>query len=135
MFKLLLIFFTIQLQISASAYAADIDKGIGPIKEIQLNEKIDKAMSKKGKALFTTKCSACHKIDERYAGPALKDVTKRRAPEWIMNMMLNPAEMIEKNETAAALFGEYLIPMTFQNVTKEEARLILEFFRSNDLKK
>lgn len=135
MFKLLLIFFTIQLNTMSNSYAADVDKGIGPIKEVQIDEKIDKLMSKKGKALFTTKCSACHKIEERYAGPALKDVTKRRAPEWIMNMMLNPTEMIEKNETAAALFGEFLIPMTFQNVTKEEARLILEFFRSNDSKK
>ncbi|MGZ3773886.1 MAG: c-type cytochrome [Pseudobdellovibrionaceae bacterium] len=116
--------------LSPLAMAEDKDKGIGPYTEAKIEATVDKNMANKGLALFTNKCSACHKIDERYVGPALKGVTKRRTPEWIMNMMLNPGEMLEKNDTAKELLGEYLVPMTFQNVTKDDARFILEYFRS-----
>ena len=109
-------------------------KGIGPISNVELKA-LDSAMAAKGKDTFATKCSACHKIGERYVGPDLAGVTKRRQPEWIMNMMLNPVEMTQKDEVAQELFGTFLIQMTFQNVSQDEARWILEFFRQNDEKK
>jgi len=108
-----------------------LPKGVGPISELKLVA-LDSALAKQGQATFTAKCSACHKIDERYVGPALKGVTKRRAPEWIMNMALNPAEMTEKDETAKGLLGEYMTQMSFQNVSQAEVRSILEYFRQND---
>ena len=121
---------------SAFASAAGVDRGIGPVTEVmKLDPTIDKKLAEKGKGIFTVKCSACHKIEERYVGPALKGVTKRRSPEWIMNMALNPAGMLESNDAAKELFGTYLVPMTFQNVTKDEVRAILEYFRANDEKK
>ncbi|MEO0169795.1 MAG: cytochrome c, partial [candidate division WOR-3 bacterium] len=82
--------------------------------------------------IFKTKCSACHKLDERYVGPALKGVTKRRTPEWIMNMILNPEEMTKNDPIAKKLLEEYLTQMTFQNVSEDEARAILEYFRLVD---
>jgi mono/diheme cytochrome c family protein len=85
-----------------------------------------------GQEIFDTKCSACHKWGERYVGPALAGVTKRREPEWIMNMILNPDEMIKQDEQAKALFAQYLTPMTFQNVSEDEAKAILTYFRSLD---
>jgi mono/diheme cytochrome c family protein len=109
----------------------DSKKGIGPIKEIALGP-IDDAVVAHGREIFDTKCSACHKFEERYVGPALAGVTKRREPEWIMNMILNPDEMIKNDEQAKALFTEYLTPMTFQNVSEEEAEAILTYFRSED---
>jgi cytochrome c1 len=51
-----------------------------------------------------------------------------------MNMILNPAGMLEKNDAAKNLFAEYLTPMTFQNVTEAEARAILEYLRQQDQK-
>jgi mono/diheme cytochrome c family protein len=68
---------------------APADKGVGPIKEVKLGP-VDPAMAKAGAAVFEQKCSACHKFDERYVGPALKGVTQRRTPEYIMNMILDP---------------------------------------------
>lgn len=111
--------------------AAGASKGIGPITNVALGP-IDDAVAVKGKEIFTTKCSACHKWEERYVGPALNGVTQRREPEWILNMILNPDEMIKQDEQAKALFTEYLTPMTFQNVTQEEAEAILTYFRSLD---
>jgi len=108
------------------------EMGIGPIKsEVKLGP-VDKTLAVKGESLFNTKCSACHKIDSRLVGPPLKDVTKRRRPEWIMNMMLNPQQMTMENPTAKELFATYLVQMTFQDVSQDDARAILEFFRNND---
>ena len=82
--------------------------------------------------IFESKCATCHKFDTKYVGPPLKNITKRRTPEWIMNQMLNPAQMIKEDSISMALFAKYLVPMTFQNVTEDDARSILEYFRQKD---
>ncbi len=105
------------------------DKGIGPITSIALSE-VDEVMAAEGKEVFKTKCSACHKMSKRFVGPGLAGVTERRTPEWIMNMILNPEEMVAKNPLAKKLLAEYLSPMANQNLTENEARLILEYFRT-----
>lgn len=109
------------------------DKGIGPIKEVKLGP-IDQNLAKKGKEIFDSKCASCHKLEEKYVGPPLKGVTKRRKPEWIMNMILNPSEMVQKDPVAKQLLSEYLTQMTFQNVSQDDARAILEYLRSVDEK-
>ncbi len=53
------------------------DKGVGPITSITLGE-IDPALAEQGKVLFASKCSACHKIDKRFVGPALKGVIRQK---------------------------------------------------------
>ncbi|MFN7065533.1 MAG: c-type cytochrome [Aquificaceae bacterium] len=107
------------------------DIGIGPIKEVKLGP-IDQALVKRGKEIYEIKCSACHKFDEKYVGPPLRGVTQRRKAEWIMNMILNPSEMIQKDPIARELLAEYPTPMPFQNVSKEDARAILEYLRGVD---
>lgn len=105
------------------------DKGIGPIKSLTLGE-IDMEMAAQGKVVFSTNCSACHKISKRFVGPALHGVTERRSPEWIMNMILNPEKMVAENPIAKQLLAAYLSPMANQNLTEEQARQILEYFRT-----
>lgn len=105
--------------------------GVGPVKKVEVGP-LDAAKAKEGAAVFETKCSACHKLDERYVGPALKGVTQRRQPEWIMNMILNPEEMAHEDPTAQKLLGEHMVQMTFQNVSQDDARKILEYFRQVD---
>lgn len=124
---------------SSSSTTEDIDpsaksdsKGVGKFTSVQIGL-IDAAMAEKGQAVFTAKCSACHKVtDEKLVGPGLKGVTLRRTPEWIMNQITNPAEMEQKDPVGKALLAKYLTQMTFQNVTDEETRQILEYFRKND---
>lgn len=106
-------------------------KGIGPVTNITLAA-IDPQLVSKGQAVFDSKCSACHKLDEKYVGPSLRHITHRRSPEWIMNMILNPTEMTQKDPVAKELLATYLTQMTFQNVSQEDARAILEYFRQND---
>lgn len=124
------------LMFTAAAFVSgcgdDPSKGIGPVKEVKLDATVNEEMSNKGKAIFEQKCVSCHKWNEKLVGPALSGVTKRRKPEWIMNMILNPVEMTQKDPTAQKLLEEHLTQMTFQNVTQEEARMILEHFRKKD---
>jgi len=108
------------------------NKGIGPISNVTLGE-IDPALASEGEVVFKAKCTACHKITKKFVGPALKGVTQRRSSEWIMNMAMNPEEMIQKDPIAQKLLIEFNgAPMANQNITEAEARAILEYFRTKN---
>lgn len=116
-------------EVGADLTEFELENGIGPIKEkIDLGA-IDPKLVKRGEEIWNQKCIACHKLDERYVGPAQRDVIKRRTPEFIMNMMLNPEEMQKRHPVIKQLLAEYMTPMTNQNLTVEDARAVLEFFR------
>lgn len=106
------------------------NKGIGPVTSITLADEIDLDLAKQGAEVYVKMCSACHKPEKRFIGPAPKGIMERRSPEWIMNMILNPDEMVQKDPIARALLAEYLSPMANQNLTEEQARAVLEYFRT-----
>ena len=109
--------------------------GVGPLtSDVQTGPGVEDELAAKGSELFETKCSACHKLDERYVGPPLRDVTERRAPAYIMNMILDPEGMVKKHPEARKLLSQYMTFMTNQNVSEEQARALLEYLRSENLK-
>jgi len=107
----------------------ELENGVGPIKEKITLSEINKTQAEEGKKLFEEKCMQCHKMDERYTGPALRGVTERRTPEYILNMILNPEEMTKKHPEAKKLLAIHANQMTFQNVTQENAMALLEYLR------
>lgn len=109
--------------------AEQLEKGVGPIREVQLGP-IDPALVARGEESFRTKCFACHRLEERYVAPKLGDVLERHTPEYVMNMILNPAEMTEQHPAARELLAEFMTQMPNQNLSEEEARAILEYIRS-----
>jgi mono/diheme cytochrome c family protein len=120
-----------QERVLASKTIDLVSKGFGPIDSVVLGEEIDLEMASRGEELYTQKCTACHKIGETFIGPPPNGILQRRTPEWVMNMILNPAEMLQKDSLAKALFMEFNGQlMTNQQVTEEEARAILEYFRT-----
>ena len=106
------------------------NKGVGPISSLSLPEEIDQAMVTKGADVFKKMCTACHREGKKFIGPAPNGILKRRTPEWIMNMILDPDKMVKENPTAKELLAEYLSPMANQSLTQDEARAILEYFRT-----
>lgn len=107
------------------------NKGIGPVSEVTLAPEIDQAMAKEGEAIYQQFCTACHKVDKKYIGPAPKDILTRRTPEWVMNMILNPEVMVKEDPIAKQLLGEANgAMMANQGLTEEQARKILEYFRT-----
>lgn len=108
-----------------------VNKGIGPVKSLILNKEIDQDLVLKGKTIFAKMCTACHKVNKKFIGPSPKGILERRSPEWIMNMILNPAEMVQKDPLAKQLLIEFNgSPMANQNLSEEEARAVLEYFRT-----
>lgn len=109
--------------------ADELEFGIGPIRDLELGD-LDPALAASGEEAFTLKCSACHRLDERYIGPALADVLQKRTPEYVMNMILNPEEMVQRHPEAKKLFAEFnFTPMANQQLTEAEARAVLEYLR------
>lgn len=107
------------------------DKGVGEITDLKLPEAIDKELAKTGQAIFKTNCTACHKPYEKFIGPAPKGILDRRSPEWIMNMILDPQLMVTDNQCARDLMVEFNgAAMANQNMTVEQARSILEYYRT-----
>lgn len=104
--------------------------GFGPVKEkIELGE-IDTELAATGKKIFDSKCASCHKLDERYIGPAQRDVLERISPEFFMNMVLNPDENIDKHPRTKKMLVEYnMTRMTNQNINRQDANALLEYFR------
>jgi mono/diheme cytochrome c family protein len=112
----------------------ELKNGIGPVtKEITLGP-LDRAMAERGEKTFETKCSACHKFDEKYVGPALGGVLERRTPTYVMNMILNPDGMYTRHPVAKQLLAEHLTQMPNLGLTQDEARELVEYFRQQPAK-
>ena len=68
----------------------------------------------KGKTLFNTNCAACHQLDKKMTGPALRDVESRLASEqgldraWLAAWIRNSAGVIKSGDAYAnKIFTEY----------------------------
>ncbi|MTG98498.1 MULTISPECIES: c-type cytochrome [Myroides] len=106
------------------------NKGVGPIKSLELKE-LDQKLADKGQEIYKNMCTACHKPAKRFIGPAPKGILERRTPEWVMNMILAPEKMLESDPLAKELLKEFNgAPMANQNLSEEDARAVLEYFRT-----
>lgn len=67
----------------------------------------------KGKSLFKTNCTACHKMESKLVGPALKGVTEKREHEWLKKWIKDSGALIKSGDAdAKAIFDEYKISMS-----------------------
>ncbi|HZH87036.1 MAG TPA: c-type cytochrome [Brumimicrobium sp.] len=118
-------------EVPASERIDLVNKGVGPVKSVTIAETIDQAMAAKGQEVYEKNCTACHKIDKKFIGPAPKDILDRRTPEWVMNMIINPDKMVQEDPLAKDLLIEHNgSPMSNQGITEDEARAILEYIRT-----
>lgn len=101
--------------------------------DVQLSTPLNADWVAQGKQIYDVKCQSCHKLDDtRVVGPGWKGITQKREPAWIMNMITNVDVMLEQDPEAQKLLEQCLVRMPNQNISKDEARSILEFMRSND---
>jgi Cytochrome c553 len=92
---------------------------------------INPKMVSTGKGLYTSKCVACHDLDQNKVGPALRNVTKQRSPEYIMNVIYNTTKMQKNDPTFKSLVAKFKnVPMTDPNLTESQSRSLLEYLRS-----
>lgn len=107
-----------------------LEHGIGPVTEVVELGPLDNELASEGKAIYEAKCTACHRPNERYIGPASGEILDRRSPAYVMNMIMNPDEMTRKHPEGIKMMQEYMSPMPYQNVTIDQARAIVEYFRT-----
>ena len=130
---LILLFISIGCQNNSDRANYLSNKGVGPITNVKLEDKVSITMANSGEKLFNQLCTSCHMVNEDYVGPAMSGILDRRSPEWIMNMILNPIQMLEEDPIAIELLKEYDFEYMYnQNLLEEEAREILEYFRLLD---
>ena len=104
-----------------------------PVQKVELTNPLNQQWVATGQQIYDSKCLACHKLtDERVVGPGWAGVTKRREPEWIINMITNVDMMLATDPEAQKMLEQCLVRMPNQNVSPEDARKILEFMRKND---
>ena len=101
--------------------------------EVVITHPLNKDWVENGKRIYELKCQSCHKLtEEKLVGPGWKDVTKRRTPVWIMNMITNTEMMLDSDPEAQKLLELCMVRMPNQNLMMDDARRVLEFQRSND---
>ncbi len=101
--------------------------------DIQVTNPLNAEWVANGKNIYGLKCQSCHRLtEEKLVGPGWKNVTKRRTPIWIMNMITNVDMMLETDPEAQKLLEQCMVRMPNQNLSKEDARTVLEFMRNND---
>ena len=61
-----------------------------------------------GKKLFNANCAACHKLNKRAVGPALKGVSAKYDKEWLYSWIKNSTAMVKSGDAqAVAIYEEY----------------------------
>ena len=83
-----------------------------------------------GEKLYKANCTACHHIDNRLIGPALRGVSDKYSEEWLIKWIKNSAEMIAAGDPdAIAIWEEYnKSPMTaFPYFSDDDVKNILAY--------
>jgi len=61
-----------------------------------------------GKNLFNSNCAACHQLNRKAVGPALRGVTEKYDKEWLYKWIKNGTQMIKDGDPqAVAIWEEY----------------------------
>lgn len=55
----------------------------------------------KGKELFNANCAACHKLDAKSTGPALRGISAKYEMSWIYKWVHNSSDLIKSGDAAA----------------------------------
>lgn len=118
-------------KVKASERVDLTNKGVGPITSVKLDAEVNQDLAKEGETIYNQMCLACHKVGKRFIGPAPNGILERRTPEWVMNMILAPEKMVKEDPLAKDLLMEFNgSPMANQGLTEDQARAVLEYFRT-----
>jgi len=87
----------------------------------------------RGEQIFRTRCASCHSITGNELagalGPDLLGVTLRREPQWLLDWLKAPDQMLKKKDPIAmALYKQYNnLAMPNMRLNKEEALSLLDY--------
>lgn len=88
-----------------------------------------------GKIVFNANCKQCHKLDQKYTGPALRGITDRQSPEWAYRFIKNSSAVIASGDAYAnALYKEYnnLMMPSHEFLTDDDLGNLLAYIEYGD---
>src|SRR5690625_4196248 len=83
-----------------------------------------------GEALFKSNCAACHKLDSRGIGPAMRGAGEKFEREWLYKWIRNSQELIRSGDPLAnQLFEEWnrAVMTPFPGLSDEDIDIILAY--------
>lgn len=86
-----------------------------------------------GKTLFNANCTACHAINDKVVGPALKDVHKRREEAWLLKWIKNSQALIKSGDaTAVQLYKENnnVLMTSFETLSDNQIKSIVAYVKA-----
>ena len=89
-----------------------------------------------GEKLFKANCAACHKLDKKLVGPALKGVTDKREQDWLIAWIKDSPGMIKSGDKLAIqVFEENnKLPMTANpHLSDQDIVDILEYTKGEEV--
>jgi len=99
---------------------------------ILLSYQLTFADAAEGEQLYKANCTACHAINEKIVGPALKDVHKRRESAWLLKWIKNSQKLIASGDPVAVqLYKENNeSPMlSFENLSDAQITSIVDYIK------
>ncbi len=99
---------------------------------ILLSYQLTFADAAEGEQLYKANCTACHAINEKVVGPALKDVHKRRESAWLLKWIKNSQKLIASGDPVAVqVYKENNeSPMlAFENLTDAQITSIVDYIK------
>jgi len=105
------------------------------IRKVNLTNPINAMMAQKGQKVHEEKCIGCHTLDSQKSQlKSLAGITRRRNPEWIMNMITGVATTLEPNAVAMQKLEACPTRQAATRLNIEQARDYLEMLRLVDSK-
>jgi mono/diheme cytochrome c family protein len=93
---------------SAVAEPADPQEVVGGPEESSVEATPASGDAAAGKALFNSLCAACHKLDSKSIGPALRGIAGERDLQYLQSWIKNSQALISAgNPQAVAIYNEY----------------------------
>ena len=86
-----------------------------------------------GKAIFASRCAACHNVNKTLTGPALAGVDQRRSIDWIINFVHSSQKMVKSGDKdAVALFTKFNnIPMPdHSDLSAAQIKNVVEYIKT-----
>jgi len=96
-----ILLFSLALMLTISAKSFSQDAPAAPAAETTAAAPAATGDAAAGKALFNANCAACHKLDAKMTGPALRGVTDKHSNEWLHKWIKDSQALIKSGDAAA----------------------------------
>ena len=90
------------------------------------------ASASAGEMIFNANCKACHRLNQKLVGPALKGVFDRRDSVWIRTLITNIDILIKRRDKQVQQLRKeynYLEHTRFESMPKEDMDNLLIFLK------